>query len=435
MSNSRPKRKTKRSTKLDDFVSDSVAGKNNKNRSDKGEACNGGNVSANGDFQKTLGGENNGMGDKKCCSEQDMNNGNKDTVVTEVCEVEKEMMISNDKPQNGMSAEGTSSAAIDTHSDSPDSPIDVANKVTGCKSPNASSSMLKNIDSTNSGNINAESPNSLNNANYADKLNNNMDTSANKLFQIPTVLNEDGYEYGVGRLGYARVLVEEDASKGLSDSIEVLYKSKVDGHQFMKKVQVVYDWEPPVCSHCKVFGHSYEACLKRVRTEETTKEKQADVEGFVQANKRKDNNVPGSSKVPQQPKSNLPKEKPKGKPNVMYQQKVRQDVGSSKPAENVNVNAQKAQSSSPRKAYNVGKEAMQAIKNTANKYAILGEQEEDVEVLSLSNQDKEIVDKYVEAKSKPSETVVGKWKQGMLSYFIKSWKTKYGKERMRTRLY
>ena len=112
----------------------------------------------------------------------------------------------------------------------------------------------------------------------------------------------------------------------------------------------------------------------------------------------------------------------------MYQQKARQDVGSSKSAENVNVNAQKAQSSSPRKAYNVGKEAMQAVKNTANKYAILGEQEEDVEVLSLSNQDKETVDKYVEAKSKPSDNVVGKWKQGMFSYFTKSWETKYGKE-------
>ena len=76
----------------------------------------------------------------------------------------------------------------------------------------------------------------------------------------------------------------------------------------MKKVQVVYDWKPPVCSHCKVFGHSYEACLKRVRTEETTKEKQADEEGFLQANKRKDNHVPGSSKVTQQPKANLPKD-------------------------------------------------------------------------------------------------------------------------------
>ncbi|PWA64455.1 hypothetical protein CTI12_AA342550 [Artemisia annua] len=399
MSNSRPKRKTKRSTKLDDFVSDSVAGKNNKNSSNKGEASNGGNVSDNGEFKEMMGCENNGKGDKKCCSKHDMNSGSKDTVVTKVFEAEKELMVSNDKTQNGMSAEGTNSDVIDTPSDSPGSLIDVADKVTGCKSPNASSSMLNNIDSTNSGNINAESPNSSKTATYADKLNNNMDASASKLFQIPTVLNEDGHEYvifddeiideesgpwivnnkpmvvqkwstsinmdktepatlplwikltnhpleawsskglsalasrigkplimdtmttkmctqGVGRLGYARVLVEEDANKGLNDSID--YKSKVDGHQ--------------------------------LRTEEKTKDKQTDEDGFVQANKRKDNHDTGNRKVPQQTKVNIPKEKPKGPPNVMYKQKVRQDVGPSKPTENVNVNTQKAQNSSPRKA-------------------------------------------------------------------------------------
>ncbi|PWA80010.1 RNA-directed DNA polymerase, eukaryota, Reverse transcriptase zinc-binding domain protein [Artemisia annua] len=31
---------------------------------------------------------------------------------------------------------------------------------------------------------------------------------------------------------------------------------------------VEYAWSPPVCSHCKVFGHSFEACTKRELTED-----------------------------------------------------------------------------------------------------------------------------------------------------------------------
>lgn len=27
-----------------------------------------------------------------------------------------------------------------------------------------------------------------------------------------------------------------------------------------KKIQVAYDWKPPVCSHCKVFGHEKKKC-------------------------------------------------------------------------------------------------------------------------------------------------------------------------------
>ncbi|PWA79614.1 hypothetical protein CTI12_AA204000 [Artemisia annua] len=65
---------------------------------------------------------------------------------------------------------------------------------------------------------------------------------------------------GTGRLGYARVLVEVDAKKGLKDSIEVQYCDKNNKTIATKTVKVEYDWKPPVCSKCQVFGHCNDKC-------------------------------------------------------------------------------------------------------------------------------------------------------------------------------
>ena len=40
-----------------------------------------------------------------------------------------------------------------------------------------------------------KSPNTTKTASYANKLNNIVDASVNKLYQIPTMLNEEGHEY------------------------------------------------------------------------------------------------------------------------------------------------------------------------------------------------------------------------------------------------
>ncbi|GJT68150.1 ATPase, F1/V1/A1 complex, alpha/beta subunit [Tanacetum coccineum] len=65
---------------------------------------------------------------------------------------------------------------------------------------------------------------------------------------------------GVGRLGFARILVEIDAEKGIKDKIEVLYKSKNVSEGTKKIVNVEYSWIPCICSHCKVFGHTDRLC-------------------------------------------------------------------------------------------------------------------------------------------------------------------------------
>ncbi|PWA85695.1 zinc knuckle CX2CX4HX4C [Artemisia annua] len=73
----------------------------------------------------------------------------------------------------------------------------------------------------------------------------------------------DMCEKGYGRASFARVLVEVDASNGLVDSVEVWYRSL----NRSMKLKVEYAWQPPLCSHCCVFGHSIDKCAYKVNTE------------------------------------------------------------------------------------------------------------------------------------------------------------------------
>lgn len=65
---------------------------------------------------------------------------------------------------------------------------------------------------------------------------------------------------GIERLGYARVLIELDAKKGVQDTIEVHYCDKDKNKVASKFVKVEYDRKPPICDKCKVFGHNNTKC-------------------------------------------------------------------------------------------------------------------------------------------------------------------------------
>ncbi|GJX39636.1 RNA-directed DNA polymerase, eukaryota, reverse transcriptase zinc-binding domain protein [Tanacetum coccineum] len=64
----------------------------------------------------------------------------------------------------------------------------------------------------------------------------------------------------VGRISFARVLVELDVENGIKDKIEIMYKSKNVAEGTKKIVDVEYSWIPCICSHCKVFGHTDSYC-------------------------------------------------------------------------------------------------------------------------------------------------------------------------------
>ncbi|GKB19604.1 RNA-directed DNA polymerase, eukaryota, reverse transcriptase zinc-binding domain protein, partial [Tanacetum coccineum] len=80
----------------------------------------------------------------------------------------------------------------------------------------------------------------------------------------------------LGRTEFARVLVEIEAIKGFKNEVEIQYRDKDQGIKGTKKVKVEYDWKAPLCSHCKVFGHNFDQCTKRVKTAEELAQKEVE---------------------------------------------------------------------------------------------------------------------------------------------------------------
>nr|GEW90266.1 hypothetical protein [Tanacetum cinerariifolium] len=67
---------------------------------------------------------------------------------------------------------------------------------------------------------------------------------------------------GYGRASFARVLIKVDVANRIVDKVEIWSLNKT------KELKVDYAWQPPVCSHCCVFGHSFKGCNNRFLSEE-----------------------------------------------------------------------------------------------------------------------------------------------------------------------
>ncbi|GKG43004.1 hypothetical protein Tco_0479688, partial [Tanacetum coccineum] len=79
---------------------------------------------------------------------------------------------------------------------------------------------------------------------------------------------------GYGRVGFARVLIDVEAVEGLPKKIEIVYKNRDGVITGKKSVDVNYDWSPPVCSFCKVFGHCEKNCVCRPKSVDEFMEKE-----------------------------------------------------------------------------------------------------------------------------------------------------------------
>lgn len=62
------------------------------------------------------------------------------------------------------------------------------------------------------------------------------------------------------RLDYARICVEIDAGTELPDDVEIT----INGEAVIVALQ--YQWLPPICTDCKVFGHPTGSCTKQLGT-------------------------------------------------------------------------------------------------------------------------------------------------------------------------
>ncbi|GKA11339.1 hypothetical protein Tco_0690772 [Tanacetum coccineum] len=68
----------------------------------------------------------------------------------------------------------------------------------------------------------------------------------------------------LGRLGFARALIEVTVEKELKKKI-IMVVPIVDGEgHTMEQISVEYEWKPPQCMDCKVFGHASEEYPKWV---------------------------------------------------------------------------------------------------------------------------------------------------------------------------
>ncbi|PWA35942.1 hypothetical protein CTI12_AA604430 [Artemisia annua] len=105
-----------------------------------------------------------------------------------------------------------------------------------------------------------------------------------KMVNIPM----EAWSVEVGRADYARVLVEVEAEKQMRSKIKIEY---IDMNKCLKGIKVVkveYDWKPECCSHCKVFGHTFEMSNVRQRTEKEIQEKRKNGENDRKKNGEND---------------------------------------------------------------------------------------------------------------------------------------------------
>ncbi|GJW34659.1 retrotransposon protein, putative, ty1-copia subclass, partial [Tanacetum coccineum] len=84
--------------------------------------------------------------------------------------------------------------------------------------------------------------------------------------KLGTPLMLDSYTFDMcmqswGRSSYARVMIELRADVELKDNIVVAMLRIKRGH-YICNVRVEYEWKPPRCASCKVFGHIHEECPK-----------------------------------------------------------------------------------------------------------------------------------------------------------------------------
>ncbi|GJU60171.1 RNA-directed DNA polymerase, eukaryota, reverse transcriptase zinc-binding domain protein [Tanacetum coccineum] len=107
-------------------------------------------------------------------------------------------------------------------------------------------------------------------------------------------MTSDMCKEGSGRLGYARVLIEVDAEKEYLEKIEINYVDSMKRVKMTKWVKVEYSWKPDRCNHCKVFGHNVRHCkdqqkkgINEANKEASTDENKIDSEGFVEVKNRK----------------------------------------------------------------------------------------------------------------------------------------------------
>ncbi|GJX74877.1 RNA-directed DNA polymerase, eukaryota, reverse transcriptase zinc-binding domain protein, partial [Tanacetum coccineum] len=161
------------------------------------------------------------------------------------------------------------------------------------------------------------------------------------------------------------------SEKGLPGKIEIVYKNR-DGLVTAKKwVDVKYDWSPPVSTFGKVFGHCDKNCVARPKTveefmeikREELKKKKEQVRYKKRGGKKVNQNV-GNKNDNKGANSNRVYYKPVEKEGTKDRESIVKEVE----------NEQMIDKGSPKKGWNVQQDIINSIRKSANKYAMLEEE-------------------------------------------------------------
>ncbi|GAA0164490.1 hypothetical protein LIER_20110 [Lithospermum erythrorhizon] len=72
---------------------------------------------------------------------------------------------------------------------------------------------------------------------------------------LGTPLFADAATSDMSRISYARIYVEIEAIKEIPNVVPLVNES---GAEFLQKVEC--EWKPPLCEHCRLFGHEVDRC-------------------------------------------------------------------------------------------------------------------------------------------------------------------------------
>ncbi|GKC09661.1 RNA-directed DNA polymerase, eukaryota, reverse transcriptase zinc-binding domain protein [Tanacetum coccineum] len=203
---------------------------------------------------------------------------------------------------------------------------------------------------------------------------------------------------GTGRFGFARVLIDVEAVKGIPDKVEILYKNRDGMVTGKKSVDVNYDWAPQVCSFCKVFGHRDKNCVKRPKSVEEFMEIEREELRKKQENGRYEHvryKKKGRNKENPKGEKKINNEEYKGKKVYKLVEKVGNNEGDT--SGNDVVKEHLVDKESPKTGWKVQNDIINSIRKSANKFVVLEEENKNENMLVRENEiEEEVIDVYDE---------------------------------------
>ncbi|GKD07096.1 retrotransposon protein, putative, ty1-copia subclass [Tanacetum coccineum] len=226
-----------------------------------------------------------------------------------------------------------------------------------------------------------------------------ISTLANRLIMMDNITASMCHN-GSGRAGYARILVEIDAKKGIQDLIEVDYKDALNCTK-NKFIKVEYTWKPALCIHCGVFGHSDKTCKHQVKDDTGRMKGKEQFLNEVVGNNGRNNAFTEVRRRPNLPKYN-------GGPSTSYMQNNQKRVISKYVVKNKEI------------LVNETRNKVEDVKNMEKKKNNAGITKEEGQE-NICCDDRIKVDWYVLRKERPKEEETVNWTYDMKKYLECIW--------------